>query len=91
MEYTKPTTKPVWMEDATWSSLPETLLLRELRYLTPQRGYRTRVITLVTTLLDPEIYSAADLAELYLSRWQIELNFRHLKTTMSMEVLHCRL
>ena len=90
VEYSKPVTKSLWMDDATWAGLPETLLLRELRYLTSQRGYRTRVITLVTTLLDPKIYSAAALAELYLSRWQIELNFRHLKTTMGMEVLHCK-
>ena len=27
---------------------------------------------------------------LYLSRWQIEVNFRHLKTTMGMEILHCK-
>ena len=25
-----------------------------------------------------------------MSRWQIEVNFRHLKTTMGMEVLHCK-
>jgi hypothetical protein len=90
VEYTKPTTKPKWMEDATWASLPATVLVRELRYLTPQRGYRTQVITLVTTLLDAEAYPATALAELYLSRWQIEVNFRHLKTTMGMEVLHCK-
>jgi hypothetical protein len=90
VEYTKPTTKPKWMDDHTWASLPPTLLLRELRYLTRQRGYRTKVITLVTTLLDPEAYPATELATLYLSRWQIELNFRHLKTTMGMEVLHCK-
>src|SRR5205807_4565050 len=77
-------------DDATWASLPATLLIRELRFLTPQRGYRTRIITLVTTLLDPEIYPASELAELYLSWWQIEVNFRHLKTTMGMEVLHCK-
>ena len=45
---------------------------------------------MVTTLLDPEAYPAAALAELYRSRWQIEVNFRHLKTTMGMEVLHCQ-
>lgn len=90
VEYTKPTTKPDWMNEVSWASLPPTLLVRELRFFTPQRGYRTRVITLVTTLLDPEAYPAAALAELYLSRWQIELNFRHLKTTMGMEVLHCK-
>ena len=58
--------------------------------MTPQRGYRTKVITLVTTLLDPETYPATELAELYLKRWEIEVNFRHLKTTMGMEVLHCK-
>jgi Transposase DDE domain len=90
VEYSQPTTKPKWMDDATWATLPLTLLVRELRFVTPQRGYRTQVITLVTTLLDPEAYPATALADLYLTRWQIEVNFRHLKTTMGMEVLHCK-
>jgi hypothetical protein len=90
VEYTKPKSKPVWMDDATWIALPQMVLVRELRFRTPQRGHRTRVITLVTTLVDPEAYPAAALADLYLSRWQIEVNFRHLKTTMGMEVLHCK-
>ena len=41
-------------------------------------------------MLDGELYPASELATLYLSRWQIEVNFRHLKTTMRMEVLHCK-
>jgi hypothetical protein len=90
VEYSKPKTKPTWMDKATFASLPETLLLRELRFVTPQRGHRTRVITVVTTLLDPIAYPATALAELYLGRWQIEVNFRHLKTTMGLEVLHCK-
>ena len=44
----------------------------------------------MTTLLDAEAYPATELTKLYLSRWQIEINFRHLKTTMGMEVLHCQ-
>lgn len=90
VEYSKPKEQPKWMDDATFLALPLTLLVRELRFDTPQRGYRTKVITLVTTLLDPVAYPAAELAKLYLSRWHIELNFRHLKTTMGMEVLHCK-
>jgi hypothetical protein len=90
VEYSKPTQRPAWMEAATWRTLPPTLLLRELRFATPQPGFRTREITLVTTLLDAAVYPAAELADLYLSRWQIELNFRHLKTTMRLEVLHCK-
>ena len=90
VEYTKPTKKPAWMDEATWATLPETLQVRELRYRTSQRGHRTRIVTLVTTLLDPEAYPATALADLYLSRWQIEVNLRHLKTTMGMEILHCK-
>jgi hypothetical protein len=78
------------MESDAYARLPEKLLVRELRFLTPQRGHRTRMITLVTTLVDADRYPAADLAQLYLGRWQIEVNFRHLKTTMGMEVLHCQ-
>src|SRR5205823_12039011 len=90
VEYTKPTTRPTWMDPEAYAALPQTLLVRELRYSTPQRGLRTRVVTLVTTLLDPVKYPACELAELYRSRWQIEVNFRHLKTTMGMEVMHCK-
>jgi Transposase DDE domain len=90
VEYQKPKEQPAWMDDATFASLPDTLLVRELRFDTPQRGHRTRVITLVTTLLDPLAYPAKELAKLYLSRWDIEVNFRHIKTTMRMEVLHCK-
>ena len=51
---------------------------------------RTRAITIVTTLLDPEEYPAKELAKLYGDRWAIEVDFRHQKTTMGMEVLHCK-
>src|SRR5262249_20999567 len=43
-----------------------------------------------TTLLDAKKYPAADLAELYLSRWRIEQDIRHLKCTLKMERLKCQ-
>ena len=90
VEYRKPLTKPLWMDQETYTALPETLKVREIRYKTPAKGKRTRVITLVTTLLDADRYPAQEIAALYEQRWQIEVNFRHLKTTMKMEVLHCQ-
>lgn len=90
VEYIKPTTKPKWMDDETFAALPETLIVREVRFLTRKMGHRTRIITLVTTLLDAAAYPATELAGLYLSRWRIEVNFRHIKTTMGMEVMHCK-
>jgi hypothetical protein len=64
-------------------------LFHEVRYHLGTPGFRTRQITLVTTLLDAAVYRADDLAELYRLRWQVETALAHLKTTMPMEVLHC--
>jgi hypothetical protein len=86
----KPKTRPSWLARETLIALPEALVLREVRYHSGTPGFRTRQITLVTTLLDAEIYRVADLAELYRQRWQVETSLAHLKTTMRMEVLHCK-
>ena len=40
---------------------------------------------MVTTLLDHHICTKESLAELYGLRWQVEIDLRHLKTTMQME------
>ena len=90
VEYVKPLVRPNWMSDAEYDALPATIIVRELRYQTGVRGFRSQQITVTTTLLDPTLYPKEALAELYQQRWNIELNFRHLKTTMNMEVLHCQ-
>lgn len=89
VEYFKPKKCPEWMTTEAFAALPAALVLRELRYRVVQRGCRTKQVTLVTTLLDPDVYPAQELAELYGQRWQIETNLRHLKQTMKMDVLHC--
>jgi hypothetical protein len=89
VEYFKPKDRPDWMSPEDYAALPTSLVVRELRYAVP-RGCRTREVTLVTTLLDAQVYSTKDLAELYGQRWGIETNLRHLKQTMKMDVLHCK-
>jgi len=64
--------------------------VRILRFTAAIRGFRGRRITLVTTLLDPALYSAEELVALYARRWRLELCFRDLKTTMGMEQLRCK-
>jgi len=86
----KPKQKPRWMTDEEFAGLPAEITVRELRYDIMVRGFRTQVVTLVTTLLDPEEYPKAELADLYRRRWRIELNFRHIKITMNMDVLRCK-
>lgn len=87
VQWQRPNECPDWMSPEAFRALPGTLIVRELRYQVEQRGYRTKVVTLVTTLLDPEGYPASALAELYLGRWEVETNLRHLKQTMGMDVL----
>jgi hypothetical protein len=90
VEYVKPKRRPVWLTPEQYTALPQTMQVRELRYTIAAPGRRTRVMTIATTLLDPKRYPAADVAALYAQRWQIELNFRHLKQTLRMDVLRCQ-
>ncbi len=85
----KPKARPDWMTAEQYAGLPEELEVRELRYRVDRPGYRVGAVTLATTLLDAGRYPVEALATLYRSRWRVELNLRHLKTTMRMDVLRC--
>jgi len=79
--------RPDWMDEATYQRLPKSLTLRELRVHVSVKRFRTRVITAVTTLLDPHEFPKADIADLYRLRWHCELDLRSLKQTLQMDVL----
>lgn len=88
-DWIKPGEPPPWLGREVWDRLPDRLRVRELRYRITGRGFRSRQVTLVTTLLDPDRYPKKAVADLYGRRWQVETNLRHLKSTMRMDVLRC--
>jgi len=90
VEWMKPTEKPSWMNAQQFAALPDSIVVRELRYTIHEKGFRPKEITLVTTLLDSERYPLSSLSEQFRQRWEIETNFGHLKTTMKMDVLKCK-
>lgn len=90
VEWLKPELRPGWMTAERYAALPASLVVRELRYEVGRPGFRTRSVTLVTTLASAEEYPLEAVAELYGTRWRVELNLRHLKTTMKMDVLKCK-
>jgi Transposase DDE domain len=90
VEWFKPRVRPAWMTAERFAGLPETIAVRELRYRVSQRGFRTRSVTLVTTLLDAAAYPLEALAELYGARWRAEQYLRDLKQTMGMDILRCK-
>lgn len=90
VEYFKPPRKPDWMSDQQWEQLPDSIPVREIRRTVKRHGFRPITVTIVTTLLDPQLYPADELIELRLTRWMVETNIRHLKLTLGMDILKCK-
>jgi hypothetical protein len=79
--------RPRGMKRRPWQDLPETLTVRLIRFAVDVPGFRSRRITVATTLLDPAAYPACKIAALYRDRWLIELRLRDIKTTLGMDIL----
>lgn len=78
---TKPKKCPVWMSQDEYDQSPDRVIVRELL-----AGGKT----LVTTLLCPNTTSKREIQALYQERWNVELDFRNIKTTLGMDILSCR-
>ena len=89
IEIVKPHNRPEHVTPEEFAKVPGKMLVRAVRYTVEGRGVRTREFTLLTTLIDAAKYPAKALADLYLTRWRIEVNLRHLKRTMGMDRLKC--
>jgi hypothetical protein len=84
VRWLKPAQCPKWMARTQWYLLPDSVLVRELRFSIEAKGQRTRIVTIATTLLDPLRYPKREIAELYKVRWTVETHFGELKTTLRM-------
>jgi len=87
--WTRPA-RPAWMSPEDYAGIPETLTLRLIRYTVEDPNCRTSTICVVTTLTDPEEYSAQDIADLYGFRWNAELDIRVIKQTLGLDHLRCK-
>lgn len=72
------------------AELPPTLGLRLIHTKIRVRGFRDEDLWLMTTLADAKAYPAGDILRAYRMRWEIELGFRDLKTSMEAEFLRYR-
>ena len=87
--WTRPA-KPAWMSNEDYERIPNTLTLRELRFDIVVPGRRTETITVITTLTDPKQYTKEDIATRYGFRWNVELDIRAIKQTLSLDHLRCK-
>ena len=87
--WTKPQ-RPTWMDQETYDAIPDTLEMREIRYNVVEPGYRSKTITIATTLTDDQTYSKEEIAELYGFRWNSELDIRSLKQSLNLSHVRCK-
>ena len=78
-----------WTEEE-YAALPATLTVRLIRLRVSAKGFRTKSVVIVTTLIDEKLYPADELRELYGERWQVELHFHQIKILLAMDVLRCK-
>ena len=83
-------TRPAWMSEEQYATIPETMELRMLQYSLACKGRRSKSITVVTTLVDHEAYPKEEIAELYGHRWNVELDIRHIKQTLNIDHFRCK-
>lgn len=81
VQWSKPALRPEWMTAEAYTDYPDTLTLRETKV-----GKKV----LVTSFLKPRAVSKGALGELFLQRWNVEVDLRHIKTTLGMETLSCK-
>lgn len=81
---------PKWLNPQQWQAIPMTLNLREISFQVGIPGFRTKAVTIVTTLIDHGRYPKQAFIDLYRTRWMAELFLRDIKITMGMDILRCK-
>jgi len=79
-----------WMPLAQWTGLPAQLTLRAVKGSLYTKGFRVRQVTVITTLVDAELYPPQEILQAYLRRWRLEMCLDDLKTTLHMDLLRSR-
>lgn len=78
------------LSPAQWEALPNEMQVRLIRCKGADREGKQKTRYIATTLLDPKAYPADEITALYVHRWEIEVRFRDIKTTLGMELLRTK-
>ncbi len=79
--WSKPKIRPTWMTPQQYEAYPATLTLREVK---------VRKKVLVTSFLNHRDVCKREIGNLFLRRWNVELDLRNIKSTLGMERLTCK-
>jgi IS4 transposase len=81
---------PKWLTQEQWAAVPSVLDVRHVAFTVDIPGFRSRNITIATTLTHHRKFPPSAIAELYRRRWRIELYLRDIKISLGMDILRCR-
>jgi hypothetical protein len=81
VQWSKPVARPAWMTPEEYAAYPAELTLREVK---------VRKKVLVTSFLNPREVCKREIGQLFLRRWNVELDLRNMKTTLGMDRLRCK-
>lgn len=88
--WTKPAQRSEAWSMEEWEALPQNITVRLIRLHVRTPGFRTRSVTLVTTLTDAQTYPADEIRALHGQRWSVELHFAQIKTLLGLDILRCK-
>jgi hypothetical protein len=88
VKWQKPKKRSECLDQQSWDALPDEIEVRYIKVKAPDRNGKLRSIYVATTLIDPVEYPETEIAWLYQKRWDIEVKFRDIKTTLGYE--QCR-
>jgi len=90
IQWHKSKTTPKGLTKKQWADMPDTLTVRHITFTPRIPGFRTKKITVATSLTGHREFPAAAFAELYRRRWLVELFLRDIKITLGMDILRCK-
>lgn len=88
--WSRPLQRPFWMSRGEYKQQPQTLTLRLVDVQVRLQGFRTKTLTIATTIIDRKACPARWIAALYQSRWLIELDIRSIKCSLGMDILRAK-
>ena len=78
------------ISQAEHDALPSKIRVRIVKITCAPKGFRPKTKFILTTHLDSKKITNADIAGLYRQRWQVELYFRSIKTTLGMDIVRSK-
>ena len=78
------------MDHERWQRMPGRFTLREITINVDIPGFRSKSITVATSLIDPKQFPTHEFGKLYRMRWMAELFLRDIKISQGMDILRCK-